>query len=139
LQRLLVETIRARLQAEDLTGRLRGPRAEQPESAAPSPEPTFDFALPEAPAPPAPTTRSDLLPPSPVAPTPPRASPPVRGTDRHTRPPREVPPPAEVVPPLPLATTRESESVPPPGCEENLCSIIRALQLHDTYLVVEVA
>src|SRR5262252_2383323 len=61
LQAFITETIRARLQAEDLTGRLRSPRAEQPKPAPPSPEPTFDFALPEAPALPAPTTRPDLL------------------------------------------------------------------------------
>src|SRR5262249_50595716 len=98
LQAFITETIPARLHAQDLTGPRRSRRAAHPKSAAPSPEPTFAFALPEAPAPPAPPTPPDLLPPRPVAPTPPRASPPVRGTERYTTSPRQVPPPAVVVP-----------------------------------------
>jgi DNA mismatch repair protein MutL len=122
LQAFIAETVRARLQSEDLTGRLRGPvTAERPKP--PAAEPTFDFApLPEpppAPPPPRPAPASPMRPATPL-PTPA----PVRGADRQT-------PPEPVVVPT-------AESGPRPRREGNVSPVLRALQLHDTYLVVEV-
>src|SRR5262249_50296488 len=60
LQAFVTETVRSRLQGEDLTGRLRGPvTSERPQ---PPSEPTFDFATPPAPVP--------ISAPEPVAPRP---------------------------------------------------------------------
>src|SRR4051794_25903445 len=39
LQAFLTEAVRARLRAEDLTGRLRGPASERSKPSAPAPEP----------------------------------------------------------------------------------------------------
>jgi len=125
LQAFIAETVRARLQSEDLTGRLRGPvTAERPQP--PAAEPTFDFApLPE------PTPPPDLPPSRPAAPPPVRPSAPVpapapvRGADRQT-------------PPEPVVVSKAAESGPRPRREGNVSPIVRAIQLHDTYLVVEV-
>ncbi|HKB38691.1 MAG TPA: DNA mismatch repair endonuclease MutL, partial [Gemmataceae bacterium] len=124
LQAFITETIRARLQAEDLTGHLRGPvTAERPKP--PAAEPTFDFApLPESPSlalpPPRPAPAPPMRPSTPV-PTPA----PIRGADRNT-------------PPEPVVVRSTAESSPRPRREGNVSPVLRALQLHDTYLVVEV-
>ena len=110
LQRLLGKAVHDRLQAEDLTGRLRGPAAVEAPRPTPPPEPTLAFDPP----PPAPRPAA----PAPV---------PVRGADRQTAAPvvRSAPPP-----PAPEA--------PRPQRQEQLPVVVRALQLHDTYLAVEV-
>src|SRR5262249_9111271 len=97
LQAFITETIRARLQSEDLTGHLRGPvTAARPKP--PAAEPTFDFApLPESPS-------LALPPPRPATPVP--APAPIRGADRQT-------------PPEPVVVRSTAESSPRPRREGN--------------------
>src|SRR5262245_5419262 len=124
LQAFIAETVRARLQSEDLTGRLRGPvTTERP--TPPASEPTFDFSpLPEPPPPDLPPSRPAAVPPlRPSAPVPTAA--PVRGADRQT-------------PPEPVVVPKAVESSPRPRRAGNVSPVLRALQLHDTYLIVEV-
>ena len=116
LQQLLVKAVRDRLQAENLTARLRGPTPTEPPRTAPPPEPTLQFESP--------------LPSRPAAP--PAVA--VRGADRQTAPPREPRPatPAPVVQAAPAPTPEV------PRREGQSSAVVRALQLHDTYLAVEV-
>src|SRR5262249_42672111 len=123
LQAFLTEAVRSRLQAEDLTGRLRGPaNAPRPPALAPASEPTLDFAPPGPPPP-----RPEPVPPRPAGdrappPAPPKDAPsvpgplpaPVRGADRQTAP-----------PPPPPAPTRVLEGTPPPRREGNGSPVIR--------------
>ncbi len=91
LQHFLAEEVRGRLQAQDLTGRLRGPDAPDDRPKAAAPEPTFDFVPPPALPPPEPSPA------------------PVRGAERQTAPPREARPAS----PLPVPR-RESPPAPVP-------------------------
>src|SRR5205823_3245460 len=118
LQQFLSQAIRARLQAEDLTGRLRGP-APVDRPSPPAPEPTFDFAPPTPAA--EPEARVTAPSPLPVAParTGGLAPAPVGGADRQTAPPRELLP----APPLQTpasAPAREAGSGPRPRREGNV-------------------
>jgi DNA mismatch repair protein MutL len=152
LQDFLTRTIRSRLQTEDLTGRLRGPAAaEGPRVPAPVAEPTLDFGKPSrsqtAPPRPEPSgTRTHIAPRSapsgPVASAPARPAPaapapaPVRGADRQTPPLRETVLPAP--PPVRSESVVEETPGPRPRREGKPSPVIRAFQVHETYLVVEV-
>src|SRR5439155_20660625 len=77
--------------------------------------------------------------PSPPPPAPVPAPAPVRGAARQTAPPREsLPPPPLSVPAREPAEHPLQAVGPRPRREGNVSPVLRALQLHDTYLLVEV-
>src|SRR5262249_28188756 len=89
VRELIASAVRQRLQAEDLTAKLRAP-SERPEAP---PEPTLKF---------------------------------------------EPPPRGSVLQPTAPPGRLETCPTPKPRREGNVSAVVRALQLHDTYLVVEV-
>ena len=117
LQQLVLTTVRGRLQAEDLTARLRV-RVPPPDSPAP-PEPSLPFDPPAAPVPPAATPAPAERPPRPE----PAAPAPVAATSAERR---TVPAPAARA-----EAPRPPREAPPAGP-------VKAIQMHDLYLVVEV-
>ncbi len=122
LQQLISNTIRARLQTEDLTATLRAPMPQPVAPPTASPQADLPFA-PASPAPP--TVEARRLPPASRPPTPPNK-------------------PAEA-PRLPLSSpTAEKRVTPAPPVPETrpapapLARPAKAVQMHDLYLVVEV-
>jgi DNA mismatch repair protein MutL len=133
LQQLVVNTVRQRLQNEDLTAPLRAPVPE-PEAPPPIAQANLPFTspAPRQAAPPVAEKRS--LPPAPRTSEPPRQAPPTppagapaaplpaTGAERRTMP---APPPVR-------------ETRPAPRPEAPPTRPMKAIQLHDLYIVVEV-
>jgi DNA mismatch repair protein MutL len=129
VQRLVHDTVRARLQREDLTAALRAP---QPAAPAVQSQTTLPFDPPSTPRPAPAEVRP--LPPAPrsapasstPAPRPAPASVAAPAAERRTSPP--TPPPEVKRAPAPAAVSSPAPAVRP----------IKAIQFHDLYLVVEV-
>ena len=131
LQQLISEAVRQRLQAEDLTGRLRGP-ARSPKTPPPAPEPVLDFPPPPEPVASTATAPRPEPPPTPPAkdqgrgaPVPsspasrPAVTPPAahRGTDKQPALARQRQPGSAVAVPTPPEAAATAKAAGPPGQE----------------------
>jgi DNA mismatch repair protein MutL len=111
VQALVEEAVRARLRKQDLTPPLRPPAAREPDPAPALALPFPPPAPPRSPAPPSPAPVAEAPPPAPLV---------LRAAEQRTAPPPEV--------------KKHPAPPAPPPCPRPL----KAVQMHDLYLVVEV-
>jgi DNA mismatch repair protein MutL len=120
VQNLVLNTVRKRLQGEDLTAPLRIRQAPAPAAEAPPPAQQTDLPFAAAPA----ASAAPPAPPPPPRPQPVRAAAAPVPASRHAAP--AVPRPQA---PLPRPAAPREPAAPQP---------VKAMQMHDLYLVVEV-